>query len=122
MLVTGLKNSSENRVKFTVNFTASAEEDLFGIYKYVYLNDSEERAEKLFAKLQEKSLSLQEYPRRGHLPAELSLLGIDDFLELTIKPYRIIYQIIEDIVFVHCILDGRRDMQRLLQERLIKEK
>lgn len=121
MFVTGLKNSSENKVKFKVNFTASAEEDLFEIYKYVYLNDSEEKAGNLFAKLQEKCLSLQEYPHRGHLSAELSLLGIDDFLELTIKPYRIIYQIIEDIVFVHCILDGRRDMQRLLHERLMRE-
>ena len=66
-------------------------------------------------------MSLQDYPDRGHVPPELSLLGIDDFLELSYKPYRIIYQIIEKVVFFHCILDGRRDMQKLLQERLIRE-
>ncbi len=108
-------------VKFKVNIVSYAEEDLFEIYQYVYFKDSEEKAEKLHSKLYEKCLSLQEYPNRGHVPPELSLLGIADFLELSYKPYRIIYQIIEKVVFIHCILDGRRDMQKLLQERLIRE-
>lgn len=108
-------------MKFKVNIVASAEEDLFEIYQYVYFNDSEEKAERLHSKLYEKCLSLHEYPNRGHVPPELSLLGIDDFLELTYKPYRIIYQIIEKVVFIHCVLDGRRDMQKLLQERLIRK-
>ncbi|MBI1937004.1 MAG: type II toxin-antitoxin system RelE/ParE family toxin [Ignavibacteriales bacterium] len=104
-----------------VNLAASAEEDLFEIYQYVYRNDSEEKAEKLYSKLYEKCLSLQQYPKRGHIPPELSLLGMNDFLELNYKPYRIIYQIIEKEIFVHCILDSRRDMQKLLQERLIRD-
>jgi len=108
-------------VKFKVNIVSSAEEDLFEIYQYVFFNDSEEKAEKLYSKLHEKCSSLQEYPYRGHVPSELRLLGIDGFREITYKPYRIIYQIIEKVVFVHCILDGRRDMQKLLQERLIRE-
>ena len=107
-------------VKFKVNIVSSAEEDLFDIYKYVFFNDSEEKADKLYSKLYEKCLSLQEYPNRGHVPPELSLIGIDDFLELIYKPYRIIYQIIEKVVFIHCILDGRRDIQILLQERLMR--
>ena len=108
-------------MKFKVNIVSSAEEDLFEIYQHVFFNDTEENAEKLYSKLFEKCMSLQEYPNRGHVPPELSLLGIDEFLELTYKPYRIIYQIIEKVVFVHCVLDGRRDMQKLLQERLIRE-
>ncbi len=108
-------------MKFKVNIVSSAEDDLFEIYQYVYFNDSEEKAEKLFSKLYEKCLSLQENPNRGHVPPELSLLGINDFLELNYKPYRIIYQVIEKLVFIHCILDGRRDMQKLLEERLIRD-
>ena len=108
-------------MKFKVNIVSSAEEDLFEIYQYIFFNDSEGKAEKLYSKLYEKCLSLQEYPKRDHVPPELSLLGIDNFLELNYKPYRIIYQIIEKVVFVHCIFDGRRDMQKLLQERLIRE-
>ncbi len=108
-------------MKFKVNIVASAEEDLFEIYQYVYFNDSEEKAEKLFSKLYEKCLLLQKNPKRGHVPPELSLFGINEFLEIIYKPYRIIYQVTGKEVFIHCILDGRRDMQKLLQERLIRE-
>jgi toxin ParE1/3/4 len=107
-------------MKYKVNFVSEAEEDLFQIYKYIYLNDSEEQAEKLYSRLYEKSLLLQEYPERGHIPPELNLLDIEDFLEIHYKPYRIIYQIIKSEVFIHCIIDGRRDIQKLLQERLLR--
>lgn len=107
-------------MKFKVNIVSSAEEDLFEIYQYVFFNDSEEKTEKLYSKLCEKCLSLQEYPNRGRVPPELKFLEINDFLEINYKPYRIIYQIVEKVVFIHCVLDGRRDMQKLLQERLIR--
>lgn len=108
-------------MKYKVNLTFSAEEDLFEIYQYEFFNDSVENAEKLYSTLREKCIALQVYPNRGHIPSELSFLGIDDFLEITYKPYRIIYQIIKKVVFIHCILDGRRDMQKILQERLMRE-
>ncbi|MFH1528996.1 MAG: type II toxin-antitoxin system RelE/ParE family toxin [Bacteroidota bacterium] len=108
-------------MKYKVNLTFSAEDDLFKIYQYIYLNDSAEKSEKLYSKLYEKCIALQEHPHRGHIPSELSLLGIVDFLEITYKPYRIIYQIIKKVVFIHCILDGRRDLQKLLYERLLSE-
>lgn len=121
MLETGLMILNGIKMKFKVNLSFSAENDLFEIYQYVFLYDSVEKAEKLYSKLYDKCITLQEYPNRGHIPSEFSFLGIDDFLEITYKPYRIIYQIIEKVVFIHCILDGRRDMQKLLHERLIRE-
>jgi len=107
-------------VKYKVNFVSEAEEDLFQIYKYVFLNDSEDNAEKLYSKLREKCLLLQKFPARGHIPQELSLLEVSDFLEIRYKPYRIICRIIKREVFIHCIIDGRRDLQKLLQERLLR--
>ncbi|MBI3194224.1 MAG: type II toxin-antitoxin system RelE/ParE family toxin [Ignavibacteriae bacterium] len=108
-------------MKFKVNIISSAELDLFEIYQYVYLNDSEEKAEKLFSKLREKCFSLQELPHRGHVPPELDVIGVYDFLEIHFKPYRIIYQILGKEIVIYCVLDGRRDMQKLLQERLVRE-
>ncbi len=114
-------NSNKNRTKFKVNVIKSAEEDLLEIYEYIYFNDCEENADKIYSKLVKKITSLQEFPNRGHIPPELKLLGIEDFLEIYCKPFRIIYQIIEKVVFVHSVLDGRRDMQKLLEERLMRE-
>jgi len=107
-------------LKFKVNFIIDAEEDLLDIYKYVYLNDSEDNAEKLYNNLYRKCLTLQVFPKRGRILPELKLLEIEDFLEIFYKPYRIIYQINRDEVFIHCILDGRREIQKLLQERLLR--
>lgn len=107
-------------MKFKVNFISDAEDDLLEIYKYVYVNDSVDDAEKLFSNLCKKCLTLEVFPDRGRIPPELKLLEIEDFLEIFYKPYRIIYQIIRDEVFIHCILDGRREIQKLLQERLLR--
>ncbi len=107
-------------MKFKVNFIIDAEEDLLEIYKYVYQNDSEDNAEKLYDNLYKKCLTLQVFPKRGRILPELKLLEIEDFLEVFYKPYRIIYQINQDEVFIHCILDGRREIQKLLQERLLR--
>lgn len=108
-------------MKYKVNLIKSAEEDLVEIFKYIYFNDCEENADKIYDKLVEKISSLQEYLDRGHIPQELNLFGIPDFQEINCKPYRIIYQVINETVYVHCVLDGRRDMQKLLSERLIRE-
>ncbi len=107
-------------MKLKVNIISDAEDDLIEIYKYIYLNDSEDTAEKLYNNLYKKCLTLELFPKRGRVPPELKLLEIEDFLEIIYKPYRIIYQIIYNEVFIHCILDGRREIQKLLQERLLR--
>jgi toxin ParE1/3/4 len=107
-------------MNFNVNFTFDAAADLKEIYKYILFNDSEQSADNLIDKLRNKCSELKSYPQRGHIPPELQLLYIQDFLEIHCKTYRIIYKINKKNVLIHCILDGRRDMQKLLQERLLR--
>ena len=63
---------------------------------------------------------LSESPERGAYPKELVLLGIREYREVFFKPYRIIYRILDKNVYVLLIVDGRRDMQLLLQRRLLE--
>jgi toxin ParE1/3/4 len=121
MLERESKISKSRLMKYKVNFLPADEDDLFVIYKYFRLNDSKSAAEKLLDKLYQSCATLWNYPKRGHCPPEMQLIEVYDYLEIHYKPYRIIYQVIKKQVFVHCILDGRRDMQKLLQERLLKE-
>ncbi len=107
-------------MKYQVHIISEAEDDLFEIYQYVSKNDSVSRAEKLLDKLEEACLSLSELPNRGHIPPELERVGVYEYLEIHYKPYRIIYQILSNRVFIHCVLDGRRDLQELLQKRLLR--
>jgi toxin ParE1/3/4 len=65
-------------------------------------------------------LRLAELPERGHVPPELDRVGVTSYREVHLKPYRVIYELIRQDVFIHCVLDGRRDMQLLLARRLIR--
>ena len=107
-------------MKHQVLVIAEAEEDIFDIYKYVLRADGRNRADHLLAKLQETCQSLAEMPRRGHSPPELERVGVSGYREIHFKPYRIIYQIVGRKVFIHCVLDGRRNLQDILERRMLR--
>lgn len=107
-------------MKHAVFLVSDAEEDIFSIYSYVAAHDSPQRAQILFDRLHEICGSLSDHPERGHVPPELDQISVKTFLEVHFKPYRIIFQIVEKSVFIHCVLDGRRDLQDLLQQRLLR--
>lgn len=115
-------NASQNSsvTKFKVVFDQDAEEDLFDIYTFVALNDSVAKADRLFAALCRSCLKLRNLPRRGNIATELFEIGVTEFRELHHKPYRIIYSLESTTVYVHCVLDGRRDIHDILQERLLR--
>ena len=107
-------------MKYQVLVVAEAEEDIFEIYKYVLKADGRSRADHLLLKLQETCQSLAETPNRGHIPPELERVGVRAYREIHFKPYRIIYQIVGKKVFIHCVLDGRRSLQEILECRLLR--
>jgi toxin ParE1/3/4 len=63
--------------------------------------------------------TLETYPLRGAVPVELDALGIRDFRQILMGHFRLIYRVAGQKVFVMLIADGRRDMQSLLQQRLL---
>ena len=107
-------------MKHQVLVVADAEEDIFDIYKYVLRADGRNRADHLLVKLQETCQSLAEMPRRGHNPPELDRVGVRGYREIHFKPYRIIYQIVGNKVYIHCVLDGRRNLQDILERRMLR--
>jgi toxin ParE1/3/4 len=107
-------------MKYQVMMSDDAEADLFDIYKYVATTDSPQRARALMEKLEQTAFSLRTNPQRGRVPQELLEFGVTEFQEIDVKPYRFVYRIGRKHVYIHCVLDGRRDMERLLQERLLR--
>jgi toxin ParE1/3/4 len=105
---------------FTVFLTKDAEVDLNELYDYILTNDSSGKAEYVLQQIEKNLLSLSEFPERGAHPKELLKLGVREYREIFFKPYRIIYRIINKNVYVLLIADGRRDMQSLLQRRLLE--
>lgn len=107
-------------MKFVVYLIEDAERDLSDIYQYVDLNNSAEQADRLLQHLEETVQKLETFPLRGHVPPELEQISVYNFREIHYKPYRIIYEIRKTEVFVHCVLDGRRDLQEILQNKVLR--
>jgi len=107
-------------MSYHVFIISDAESDIFEIYRYILTNDSQQSADYIYSKIQDICESLAKIPERGHYPPELSKIGVYDFREIHLKPYRIMYQIVGNKVFVHCVLHEKRDLQELLEKRLLR--
>lgn len=105
---------------YRVQIIEDAENDLLDIFNYVASHDSLEHATSLLGNLEALCLSLSEHPLRGHVPPELDHVGVMNYREVHFKPYRAIYEVQGQYVYIHCVLDGRRDIQTVLERRLIR--
>lgn len=107
------------RGRFRVELTKGAEDDLEAIHDYLAENSSAEQAAGLLDKFTAKMATLAQFPLRGSVPKELDALGIREFRQILINPYRLIYRVAANTVFVLIIADGRREFQALLERRLL---
>jgi len=102
-----------------VLLTNDAAHDLNELYNYIAVHDSPRKAGYVLEQIEKTFSTLSEFPERGVYPKELLKLGIRGYREIFFKPYRIIYRVMDKNVYVLLIVDGRRDMQSLLQRRLL---
>lgn len=103
--------------KYKVHILEDAKYDLLDIYHYVSSSDSITAANKLLSKLEALCTKLSTFATRGNYPPELIKIGVKSFREVHNSPYRVIYEIIDTNVFIHCVIDGRRDIPSLLLRR-----
>jgi len=106
--------------RYQVRLTYEAERDLVDLFEYIARKDSVDNAYYVLEKLDTLILSLDQQSERGHYPRELSKRGVKDYREVHFKPYRVIYEIIRNHVVILGCFDGRRDMQLLLERRLLR--
>lgn len=107
-------------MKYAVHLVIDAENDLLEIYRYVARHDSAHKADRLLDILEKTIIKLETFPLRGSCPPELERIGVLEFREVFFKPYRIVYQVVQKEVYVLCVLDGRRELQEILQQRLLR--
>ena len=105
---------------FLVRLSDGAARDLEWLCAYLNQHVGHRDAIRLLERMEVAFESLAEFPRRGRYPAELADLGIREYREVSVKPYRLIYRVDVDSVDVPVVADGRREMQALLQRRLLQ--
>ena len=106
--------------KYDVQITEGALGDLDAILSFIAVQRGEDSAEEWLAGFDEVMDWLGKFPARGAVPSPLIDLGIDNFRQLPIPPYKILYELTEKQVYVVMIVHTKRDFQSLLQERLLR--
>ncbi len=103
---------------FNIEWTLTAQKDLLTVVDYI-AQQSFAEAESILERLCQTANNLNTLPFRGRLVPELSCYGIRSFRELLLPPWRIIYQITDNSIFIHAVLDGRRNLEDILLERFL---
>jgi toxin ParE1/3/4 len=106
-------------IRYEVLLTRGAEQDLESIHDYIADSGGPAAADQVLDRLMDVVGDLRHFPERGSHPAELLALGIREYRQLSFSPYRLIYRVADRQVVVYLIVEGRRDMQALLERRLL---
>ena len=106
---------------YAVRWSETSENDLKGIVEYI-AGDSPHRAYEVFSNIKAKASDLHSFPNRGRVVPELQDQGIAQYREIIAAPWRIIYRVSEEAVYVLSVLDSRQNVEDLLLKRLISLK
>ena len=108
-----------NPATYKVHWAGVAEDDLKNILLYIAA-DSPATAGTIFGKIREKASSLAQFPERGRTVPELQDQGIFLYRELIVAPWRIIYRISDNEVYILSVLDSRQNVEDILLKRLLQ--
>jgi len=106
---------------YKVQWTSNAKEDLLNIVAYIK-QDSVNAARKVYEQIKEKAQSSNFFPLKGRVVPELQKEGITIYKELIAQPYRIMYKIEKDTVYIMAIFDSRQNVEELLLQKLLRER
>ena len=104
---------------FRVYWAGIAEDDLKNIISYI-AEKSPTNARIIFSNIIEKAFSLTQFPERGRIVTELQDQGIFLYRELIVAPWRIIYRISDNKVYILSVLDSRQNVEDILLKRLTR--
>ena len=105
-----------------VQRSEAAVDDLLGIVDSLFTEAGIDVALETEQRLDGAIESLNDLSNRGRVVPELRVHGITTYRELIVLPYRIIYRVEPDEVWLVAVLDHRRDLTALLHERARRDR
>lgn len=99
---------------------ASAEADLVALRSYIVKNFSVTTWRATYAKLKLAIRNLALFPQLGGIPSELEKLNLTQYRQILTGKNRVIYEVRQDAVYIHLIVDVRRDLKEVLMQRLLR--
>lgn len=101
-------------------FLAGAEEDLKDLRRYQIKSFGKPAWQEAFQKIKDSVQTIQTLPQGGAVPDELADLTLQQYRQVISGMNRIIYEVREEVIYIHIVCDTRRDMRTLLSRRLLR--
>jgi toxin ParE1/3/4 len=104
---------------FEVLWSPSAIRDLDDVLDYDATSRGADAAERLYSSIVQRVSTPSRWPNRARVVPELKDVGIRDYRELILAPYRIPFRIAGKVVAILGVFDGRRELSELLLKRAL---
>jgi toxin ParE1/3/4 len=102
---------------FSVVWVDSAKNELFEIVEFI-ASENQNTAKNVYKNIKKKAASLSSFPYKGRVVPEFHQYNISLYREIIESPWRIIYRIHDKNVVIMSILDGRRDVEDIIFEKI----
>ena len=102
--------------RYEVIWAKTAENDLLKIIEYIAQNNPSNSI-RILRKIKKQTDELYHSPKRCRIVPELYDQGIIQYREMVIAPWRVMYRISHDKVYVLSVLDSRRNIEDILLKR-----
>lgn len=103
-----------------VVFLKSAELDLKELRGYMVRDFGKDAWQASYAKIKDAVNTIGTFPLGGNVPEELERLNLTQYRQVVSGMNRIIYEVRQEIIYIHIVCDTRKDMKSLLTRRLLR--
>ena len=105
---------------YRIEWAPAAIDDLDEILEFIAVREGIDVALHIYAKIIARVDTLTTHPTRGRIVPELKESGIKDYREPILRPYRVFFRVMGRVVGIVGVLDGRRDLEELLLNRVLE--
>jgi plasmid stabilization system protein ParE len=106
--------------KYTVKWSAIAEDDVLGIVSYITAHSGPTIAGNIYKRLKSRVEPLEDFPESGRVVPQLAAIGITDIRQITEKPWIIYYKVIEKEIWILAVIDGRRNLEEIIYAKVVE--
>jgi len=105
---------------YKVVFLHQAKLDLQYLKNYILKNFTLDTWKTSYKKIKDAVNTLKTFPEAGSIPSELEDLNLNQYRQVIADLNRIIYEIRQNIIYIHIVCDSRKEMKSLLTRRLLR--
>ena len=105
---------------YKLRWTKNAKDDLIDIVTRIK-QENPNTAMEIYQKLRKRAQSSNFFPLKGRVVPELLDEGITYYRELIEKPWRVIYRVGDETVYLIAIIDSRQNLDELLLKKILSK-